>query len=113
MNLRNKRLSELMHHEIGSIIHFEMRDARVKSVTITQVVLNADLTYAKVYFMIEGSSEEIKAMTATLNHAKGFIRHKISERIEVKYIPEIKFFYDENIVYDRRMDQLFEEIKRP
>ncbi|KAB2881419.1 30S ribosome-binding factor RbfA [bacterium] len=109
MNQRNHRLSELIYREIGSIILTEMRDPRFKDLTITGVKLNDDLSYAKVYFTIPDHTK-IKETAKALNHAQGFFRSKIGERIDIKYIPQIKFYFDESQQNADKIEQIFREI---
>ena len=112
MNQRGRRVSESILREIGMIIQFEMRDPRLKAITITGVKVSDDLSYAKVYYTTTATPAEIKEITHTLNHAQGFLRTKIGERIEMKYVPQLKFFYDESIDYADKMEKLFKEIRR-
>lgn len=109
MNQRNHRLSELIYREIGSIILTEMRDPRFKDLTITGVKLNDDLSFAKAYFTIPDHAK-IKEISKALNHAQGFFRSKIGERIDVKYVPQIKFYFDESLQNADKIEQIFREI---
>lgn len=109
MNQRNHRLSEVIYREIGSIILIEMRDPRFKDLTITGVRLNDDLSFAKVYFTIPDHTR-IKEISKALNQAQGFFRSKIGERIDIKYVPQIKFYFDESQENADKIEQLFKEI---
>lgn len=109
MNQRNHRLSEMIYREIGTIILTEMRDPRFKDLTVTGVKLNDDLSYAKVYFTLQDTSRA-KEIAKALNHAQGFFRSKIGERIDVKYVPQIKFYFDESLENADKIEKLFREI---
>ncbi len=109
MNQRNHRLSELIYREIGSILLTEMRDPRFKEVTVTGVKLNDDLSYAKVYFTLHDAGKT-KEIAKALNNAQGFFRTKIGERIDVKYIPQIKFYFDEAQENADKLERIFKEI---
>ncbi|NUM80301.1 30S ribosome-binding factor RbfA [bacterium] len=111
MKQRARRIAEMIQREIGQIINFEMRDPRMKNLTITGVQLSDDLGYAKIYYVTAGTDAELKQIKETLVHAQGFLRTKIGERIDMKYVPQIKFFFDESIAHSARMDELFKEIK--
>lgn len=112
MNQRNRRISELISREVSSIMQLEMRDQRFRAVTVTGVQMSPDLGFAKIYFTCAGTSEDIKSTAKALNHAKGYFRSVLSERIEMKYIPDLKFFFDENLARAEKLDRLFEEIKK-
>jgi ribosome-binding factor A len=111
MNQRVRRVSEMILREIGSIMQLEMRDARFKMVTITHVNVSDDLGNAKIYFSAIADAEQKKELAKALNHAQGFFRAKLGERMEMKYIPQIKFYFDESIEYADKIEQLFKEIK--
>jgi ribosome-binding factor A len=111
MNQRVRRVSEMIQREIGSIIQLDMRDVRFKMVTVTGVKVSDDLGNAKVYFSAMADEAQKKELAKALNHAQGFFRVKLSERMDLKYIPQIKFYFDESIEYADKIEQLFKEIK--
>ncbi len=111
MNQRSRRISEMIMREISQVMHVDMRDNRFRSVTVTHVQMSPDLGFAKIYFACSGSQDEIKSTGKALNHAKGYFRTILSERIDMKYIPDLKFFYDETLAEAERLDRLFEEIR--
>lgn len=112
MNQRSRRISELIFREISSIMQLEMRDQRFRAVTVTHVQMSPDLGFAKIYFTCAGAPEDIKSAAKALNHAKGYFRSILSERIEMKYIPDLKFFFDENLAQAEKLDRLFDEIRK-
>jgi ribosome-binding factor A len=112
MNLRHKRISEFISRELSMVMHTEMRDIRFRAVTITLVQMSPDLGFAKIYFTCAGSEKDIKEMGKALNHAKGYFRTILSGRIDLKYVPDFKFFYDDTLAEAERLDQLFNEIKK-
>lgn len=111
MNQRMHRVQELILREIGVIIQTEMHDPRAKLVTVTAVRVSSDMSFAKVYFTVMAPPDEIKAISKALDHAKGFLRSKIAERIEIKHIPELKFYYDDTLANADRLEQIFKQIK--
>ncbi len=111
MNQRSERVAELVHRQLSGIIAFEMRDPRVKEITITAVKLTPDLQLARVYFTWPGEESSRKEIKAILNRAGGFFRSKLSEKVDLKYIPQIQFYFDDSQVAAQRMEALFREIK--
>lgn len=112
MQQRDKRIAEMIIREVSHLLHLEMRDHRFRAVTLTHVQMSADLSFAKIYFTCEGSETEINATAKALNHAKGYFRSVLSDRIEMKYVPDLKFYYDENLARVERLEQLFNDIKK-
>jgi ribosome-binding factor A len=111
MNQRSERVAELIHRQLSGIISFEMRDPRIKEITITNVTLTPDLQMAKVYFTWPGPEISRKEIRTILNRAGSFFRAKLTEKVELKYIPQIHFYYDDSQSAMQRMEDLFKEIK--
>jgi ribosome-binding factor A len=97
MENRQKRLGELLKHEISDLILREIKDPRIGFVSITEVEVSADLKHAKVFVSVLGSESERKASIAGLKSATGFVRREIGERLRLKYVPELIFLYDNSI----------------
>jgi ribosome-binding factor A len=107
---RPQRLALQIQHEISLILSRDMKDRRLGFVTITGVDLSADLRHARVFVSILGSEAEKKDSLETLNHAAGWIRHELGQRIRVKFLPELVFRADSSQDYGDRIDRLLEEI---
>lgn len=108
-NIRIKRLNHTYMEEISNILMSEIKDENIKFVTITGVDITNDLSYAKVYFTVL-DTEKLKTVLEALNGAKGFIRGKLSERIDIRHTPELRFIYDESISYGKHIDDIIEKI---
>jgi ribosome-binding factor A len=107
---RPARLSSQIRDEISLIISQGLRDPRIGFVTITDVSLSPDLKRAKVYVTVLGSDRDRAASLEGLNHAVGYIRHRIGERLQLRRIPELFFLIDESIAYGERIDKLLEDV---
>jgi ribosome-binding factor A len=99
-----------IQHEISLILFRDMKDRRIGFVTITGVELSSDLRHAKVFVSAMGSEAEKKASLDTLNHATGWIRHELGQRIRMKFLPEIVFRADSSQTYGEHIDRLLEDI---
>jgi len=109
---RSDRVSELISREIAVIIDRELRDTRIAMVTVTGVDMSADLKNARVFVSVLGSEIEIENSISALNNAASFIRARLGERVTLRYLPKLVFFYDSSTVDGMRMDRILEEIKR-
>ncbi len=88
-----------------------VKDRRIGMVTVTGVELSPDLRHAKVFFSTMGSEKEKGESMEALNHAAGWIRHELGQRIRMKFLPEIVFRVDTSQEYGERIDRLLDEIK--
>jgi ribosome-binding factor A len=108
---RTQRLALQMQQEISMMLFKGIKDPRIGLVTITGVDLSPDLRHAKVYFSALGNEQRKKESLEALNHAAGWIRRELGQRIRMKYSPEIVFRVDTSQEYGEHIDQLLDEIK--
>ena len=87
----------------------EVKDPDIKFVTVTDCKVTNDLSYAKVYVTVFNQDRINETMKA-LKEARGFIRHELMDRVDIRYIPELEFVYDESIEYGKKIENILEEI---
>lgn len=110
-NIKIERLNHAFQEEISMILMTEIRDEDIKFVTITGVDITSDLSFAKVYFTVLDENKKESTLEA-LNGASSFIRTKLSERIEIRHTPELKFIFDKSIEYGNHIDEIINEINQ-
>ena len=111
MSIKIDRINHSMIREISYILEREVKDQHIKFVTITDVKVTNDLSFAKVYFTVlneEYKNETLKA----LKQASGFIRSKLCDRIDIRHMPELEFIYDESIAYGKLIEDEIQEIHK-
>src|SRR3954470_18847460 len=94
---RVARISEVIREVASETILFELRDPRVKGVTVTRAEVSADLQHAKVYVSIMGSPQEEKLCLHALQHAAGFVQSKLGSRVKTRFTPVLTFVLDEGV----------------
>ena len=97
---RNERVHALIQKNISEIIQFELKNSTVGFVSVTEVIVNKDNSFAKVYVSFLGKSDKNKRLEA-LDRCKGFIRSELAKRLDIYKVPEIAFILDET--FDRAM----------
>lgn len=110
-SIKIERLNHAFQEEISMILMTEIKDEDIKFVTITGVETTSDLSYAKVYFTVLDDTKR-KSTLEALNGAASFIRGKLSERVEVRHTPELKFIYDTSIEYGNHIDEIIDNINK-
>ena len=110
-NIRIKRLNHAFMEEISMILMEEVRDEDLKFVTITGCDITNDLIYAKVYFTVLDKDKKEKVLE-DINNAASFIRGKLSERIEIRHTPELKFIYDDSIEYGEKIEKIIDKLHK-
>lgn len=109
-NIKIERLNHTFQQEISIILMREVKNELLKFVTITGVETTNDLSFSKVYYTILDDSKKQQVDDA-LKKASPFIRKKLSERVEIRHTPELKFIYDTSIAYGEHIEKIMEEIK--
>lgn len=109
MSIKIDRINHSMIREISYILETEVKNQHIKFVTITDVKVTNDLSFAKVYFTVLDDEKRIETLKA-LKQASGFIRSKLCERIDIRHMPELEFVYDESIAYGKLIEDKIKEI---
>ena len=91
---RLARIAEVIREVASTTILFELKDPRVKNVTITRAEVAADLQNAKVYVSVMGTEKQQKLAIYGLQHAAGFIQSKVAARLAIRYVPVLAFILD-------------------
>ena len=107
---RVERVSQALKKEISNIIQTELKDPRLGFITVMRVELTHDMRYAKIFFSVLGSPDEQKKSTEALESAVGFIRRLIAERIELRFVPEIRFIQDKSCEYSIHIQEELDKI---
>ena len=107
---RLKRIQEQIQHAVSSILLLEVTDPLLSSVTVTRVLATKDLSTARVYYDTLGGEKERTAIQQGLIRARGFIRKQLAQRLRVKSVPELEFFYDETREEISRVEELFSKL---
>ncbi len=97
-NPRVNRLSEEIKKIISHLIHNQLRDPRIATMTsVVDVETTRDLRYAYVYVSVFGDQEVQNSTMEALKSSSGFIRREVGQRVKARYIPEIVFKLDKSI----------------
>jgi ribosome-binding factor A len=106
---RQKQVSSLIQKELGDLLEKRVSDPRIDFATITAVEISPDLRQAHIFVSIMGNQQE--AMEG-FDHAASFLRHELSSRLALRYMPDLTFHLDDSLERGERIDQLLEEIQR-
>jgi ribosome-binding factor A len=108
---RMLRVAEAYQKEITQVLHQDVRDPRLNGVMVTHVIFTPDLRLAKVYFDVAGGRVREKEVLLGFEHSKGFLRRELSQRVRIKFTPDLKFYFDDSVEVNKRMDELFQTIE--
>src|SRR6476620_6835957 len=94
---RLARVAEVIREVASETILFEVRDPRVKGVTVTRTEVSGDLQHAKVYVSVMGSEREQNLALHGLQHAAGFVQAKLADRLQTRFTPVLTFVPDKGV----------------
>jgi ribosome-binding factor A len=110
---RLARVAEAIREVASETILYELRDPRVKLVTVTRAEVSGDLQHAKVYVSVMGTPQEQKLTMHGLRHAAGFIQSKLARRLQTRFTPVLQFVLDQGVKHSIEMSRLINEALGP
>src|SRR3954453_18276958 len=106
---RLARVAEAIREVASETILFDLRDPRVKMVTVTRAEVSGDLQHAKVYVSVMGTDKEQQLTLRGLEHAAGFIQSRLARRLQTRFTPVIGFVLDSGVKKSIEMTRLINE----
>ena len=106
---RTRRVGEQIQRELAALIRDELKDPRLGMVSISSVQVSRDLGHAKVHVSVLGKEEQVTESLSVLNHAAGFLRHKLGKILHLRVIPALRFYHDRSLEEGARLGALINE----
>ena len=111
MSLRNERVRKELMRDISEILHREIRGLE-GVVSIVDVEVSHDNSFAKVIYSILGSAEQVEKSKEIIEKNTGRIRYEVGKRIRLRVTPELKFVYSDGLEQGSRVLDLIEKISK-
>jgi ribosome-binding factor A len=114
MSQRAERIAGEVRAVLGEVLaRDEIKDPRVRGVgliTVTHVRMSGDLRQARALFTVHGLDEKaLERVREGLDHASGFFRHAISQRLRTKVAPSVRFEIDHVFEQAERVEKLLKD----
>jgi ribosome-binding factor A len=106
---RLARVAEAIREVASETILFELKDPRVKGVTVTRAEVSADLQHTKIYVSVMGTEQEQALCLHGLKHATGYVQSKLAKRLQTRFTPAVKFVLDQGVKKSIEMTRLINE----
>ena len=110
MSRRLLKAAEAVREVVSMAILTELRDPRVKNVTVVSVDVAPDMKSAKVNISIMGDEKQQALTLSGLQNAAGFLQKKIADRIETRYIPKLTFVIDKGVKNSLEVLRILNEV---
>lgn len=108
-NNRTRRIAEEIRKIVSTMLINGIKDPRINSlVSVTDVEVTSDLSYAYVYVSILGGDKD--STLEGLKSACGYIRREVGKNIKIRHTPEIIFKIDDSLIKGMYMDELIKKV---
>ena len=104
------KAAEAIREVVSMAILTELRDPRIRDVTVTYVEVSPDLRHAKVHVSVMGDEARQKLSLRGLQHASGFLQQKVAKRVDTRYTPKLKFVLDQGVKRSLEVSRLLNEL---
>ena len=111
MSLRNERVRKELMRDISEILHREIRGLE-GVVSIVDVEVSHDNSFAKVIYSVLVSAEQVEKSKEFIEKNTGRIRYEVGKRIRLRVTPELKFVYSDGLEQGSRVLDLIEKISK-
>lgn len=104
------KAAEAIREVVGMAILTDLKDPRIENVTVTSVEVSGDMRQAKVNVSIMGDDTKQRLAMRGLESSAGYLQSKISDRIDTRYIPKLKFELDEGVKKSIALQKMLSEV---
>jgi len=112
-NRRVLKAAQAIREVVSMAILTDLKDPRVRDVTVTFVEVAADMRMAKVYVSVMGDEAKQYLCLQGLQSSTGYLQSKIGKRIDTRYTPKIQFALDKGMQNAMEVTRILEEVLPP
>lgn len=113
MPYKQERVAGRIRKILSTLIVREIADPRLQGITVTEVEIDAELMYAKVFVNALGEEDREAEIMIGLEHAKGFLRRELAKRLSLRRAPNLTFKWDASLERSDRINRLLTELDIP
>ncbi len=107
------KAAEAIREVVGMAILTELRDPRVRDVTVTCVEVAPDRRSARVHVSVMGDETRQNLSLRGLRSAAGFLQQRLHERIDTRYTPRLQFVLDRGIKNSLEVARILRDVLPP
>ena len=107
---RTQKAASAIREVVSMAILADLKDPRVRNVTVTQVEVSGDMRQAKIYVSIMGDETKQSLCLRGLQNSAGFLQSKISDRIDTRYTPKLEFVLDLGVKHSIEIARLLHQV---
>jgi ribosome-binding factor A len=108
---RSDRVSGQIQKVLSEILLKKIKDPRLENASITDVKMSRDLRIARIYFVVSGNKKSMEEAVEGFKSALGYVKRTLARQLGLRYMPDLKFFYDESFDYGSQIDKVLNAVK--
>ena len=109
---RSERIADVIKNELSILMIQRVRDPGLRDISISRVELSEDLRHAKIYYTSLHGGSDSETIKKRLVKAGGFMRSHLAKVLNLRFTPELHFWYDETVEKVEKMERLLADIAR-
>lgn len=113
MSIKQDRIAGRIHEILSTLLLRDVADPRLQDVTVTEVKIDQELAFAKVYVNAFGDESRQREVMDGLRRAKSFLRREVAQRLHLRNAPELTFVWDEGLERSERVQRIFQGLVIP
>ena len=111
MSLRNERVRKELMRDISDILRKEIRGLK-GVVSIVDVEVSHDNSFARVIYSVLGSTEDIETTKEVIEKSTPKIRYNVGKQLRLRLTPELKFVYTDGLEQSSKVVDLLNKISK-
>ena len=104
------KAAQAIREVVSMAIIAELKDPRIKDVTVTFVEVAADLRHAKIHVSVMGDETKQRLCLKGLQSSAGFLQKKVGNRIDTRYTPRLHFELDKGLENSMLVTKILDEV---
>jgi ribosome-binding factor A len=110
--VRLERIADRIRQELSEMLIREISDPRLHQIFITDAKVDRELAYADIYVSaVEGATRSAEIL-AGLEHASGFLRRELANRVQLRAFPRLRFHWDPTPENADHIERLLASLKK-
>jgi len=109
---RHQRLATEVLRTLAGLLRSETKDPRLQRISLTSTDLSRDLSVANVYFSLLNPDDDPAPVLDGLNRASGFLRSRLGHSMQIRHVPELRFFHDDSAEQGAKISKLIDNALR-